>query len=93
MTSTETLNLYTRPGCGLCDDMARVLAPVARELGLEVEAVDISRHPALVTRYGWDIPVVCLGEAEVIRHRATKDELRQRLQVLLAEPSRLKETV
>lgn len=49
--------LYTRAGCGLCEEMFEALI----ELGLvqsDIEWVDIERRPELSVLYGSKIPVL-----------------------------------
>lgn len=89
MLEPMRLILYSRPGCHLCHVMLDDLAPVARRLGLEVAEVDVSEDPALVAAYGDDVPVLKLGADLVVRHRATRDEIAERLQEIIArrEPS------
>jgi glutaredoxin len=54
----ETVTLYTRPGCGLCDEMKAELT----RRGYAVREVDIDQDEALARQYGWDIPVVVRGD-------------------------------
>lgn len=62
----ETVTLYTRSGCGLCDDMKAEL----ERRGYLVREVDIDRDPELTSRYGRDIPVVIRADGtELARHR------------------------
>jgi hypothetical protein len=58
--------LYTRPGCGLCDDMKRELV----RRGYTVREVDIEQDEALLRRYMLDIPVAVRPDGSVLaRHR------------------------
>ncbi|KVR85409.1 glutaredoxin family protein [Burkholderia vietnamiensis] len=61
--------LYGRGWCHLCDDMRDALAPLAAELGVALDYVDIDADPALVARYDEDVPVLLLDGVEVCRHR------------------------
>jgi glutaredoxin len=62
----ETVTMYTRGGCGLCDDMKAELL----RRGYIVREVDIDSDDALVKKYGWDIPVVVRADGtELARHR------------------------
>lgn len=47
----ETVTLYTRGGCGLCDEMK---ADLTRR-GYLVRAVDIDQDEELTRQYGWEI--------------------------------------
>lgn len=61
------VTLFSRPGCGLCDDARRELEAVAPEV--EIEEVDIDSDPALVVRYGEHVPVAVSDGRELFRHR------------------------
>src|SRR5690606_29354077 len=53
----ESLVLYTKSDCMLCDEAARVLAAYRPYLP-PPRSVDITRDPALQSQYGTCIPVV-----------------------------------
>lgn len=55
---TVTARLYTRPGCGLCDEALDLLAPFERRKRLALEVIDIETDPALLRRYLLRIPVL-----------------------------------
>lgn len=59
---TETITLYTRPGCGLCDEMRDELI----HRGYRVREVDVDTDPALVARYGWEIPVALRADGSFL---------------------------
>lgn len=73
--SGESLRLLSRPGCGLCEDMARDLC----RLKVRFEEVDVDQHEALQRAYGEVIPVLMLGEREIARAPQTERTLRQAL--------------
>lgn len=60
------LLLYTRVGCGLCDELRAELARLAPDL--VVELVDIDRDPVLQRRYGLHVPVLMADGLELCRH-------------------------
>lgn len=62
----ELVTLYTRPGCGLCDDMKAEL----ERRGYHVREVNIDQDAELVRQYGWDIPVVVRADGSIlVKHR------------------------
>jgi len=66
----ETVTLYTRRGCGLCDEMKEDL----ERRGFHVREVDIDLDPELVRRYDRDVPVVVRADGtELARHRLAND--------------------
>ena len=78
MTPVE-IELFTRPGCHLCEEMKAALAEAARGLEIQLREIDISEDPELEARYGNDIPVLFVNGSKAFEHRATVEELRQRL--------------
>jgi glutaredoxin len=66
---SETLTLYTRAGCPLCDDMAMQAKALLAGSGHALAAVDVDADPALAARFGWDVPLLFHGEREICRHR------------------------
>jgi glutaredoxin len=73
------LTLYTRPECHLCDDMKRIVHPIARELGCALQEVDISGDAELEARFGTEIPVLLVNGRKAFKYRLTERELRKRL--------------
>ncbi len=71
------IDLYHRPDCHLCEDMARALAPLAAELGLIVHAIDIESDPNLEARYGLKVPVLVHDGTEICCYRLDEDAVRR----------------
>ena len=77
--SPVEVELYTKPGCHLCDEMKSVLVAAAAGLELELREIDISRDADLLDEYGEDIPVLWINGQKAAKHRASEAELRRRL--------------
>lgn len=73
------LELLTRPGCHLCEEMKAALAEAARGIEIRLREVDISQNRELESRYGQDIPVLFVNGSKAFKHRASVRELRLRL--------------
>ncbi len=56
--------LYTRRGCGLCEEAEDLLAGVPN-----VACVDVDGCPDLVRQYGLRVPVLCDGERVLLEGR------------------------
>jgi len=61
--------VLSRPGCHLCDEMVKDLAPIAQRHGFSVVKRDVDADLAWRERYGRAIPVVLHDGVEVCRHR------------------------
>ena len=70
-----TFRLLSRPGCHLCEDLATELT----SLGIEFDTVDIDTDDDLIRRYGFEIPVLFLGDTEIIRAPVAPSALRTAL--------------
>lgn len=73
------LELMTRPGCHLCEEMKEAISQAARGLEIRLREVDISQDSELERRFGNDIPVLFVNGSKAFKHRATVQELRLRL--------------
>ena len=73
------LELMTRPGCHLCEEMKEAIAEAARGIVVQLREVDISKDAELERRFGNDVPVLFVNGSKAFKHRATVEELRKRL--------------
>ncbi len=63
----QSLRLYYRVDCGLCEVMQEEIQPLQAELGFELELRDVDASPAWVEAYGARVPVL-EGERGEICH-------------------------
>ena len=75
----KTVQLYSRPGCHLCEVVEEQLARVRREHPFELEIIDIDGDPSLQDLYGLEIPVVMLDGKKVAKYQLDEDMLVRRL--------------
>jgi hypothetical protein len=59
--------LYSRFGCGLCEEMLLALTALPAAAGLPVEVVDVDTDAAARVRYGHKIPVLLFAGELVCR--------------------------
>lgn len=62
------IEVLSRPGCGLCEEMIADLEFYLARRGLDFQVVDIDQDRQLIEKYGLDIPVLFVNEREVGRH-------------------------
>ncbi len=74
------VTLYSRPGCHLCEEAKTAIAPLLRELNATLREVNIDEDAILKERYGWDIPVIFIGQHKAAKHRVDLVQFRRRLQ-------------
>jgi glutaredoxin len=63
-----TFTLYSKADCSLCDKAKDALAEFRRECVFDLIVTDISTDPALFEKYKYDIPVLALNGADVVKH-------------------------
>ena len=73
------VTLYTRPGCHLCDEAKAAIAPILRELGAVLLEVNVHEDSVLKQRYGWDVPVIFIGQHKAAKHRVDSEQFRRQL--------------
>lgn len=77
MKGTARVVLYGRPGCSLCDEARTLLRPLGRELGFDIEDVNIESDDALLRRFMFEIPVVCVDGMVVAKAPLYRTALRE----------------
>jgi glutaredoxin len=63
------VTLYTRPGCHLCEDAKAIIEPLLAEFGATLCEVNIDDDAELTKRFGYDIPVIFVGDRKAAKHR------------------------
>jgi hypothetical protein len=79
-TGRLDLELFSRPGCHLCEEMKQAIREAAQGLEIRLRETDVSGDADLERRFGNDVPVLFVNGSEAFRHRATAAELRRRFQ-------------
>ena len=73
-----TVTLYTRQGCGLCEEAKAELAELEPELPHRLVEVDIESDPGLLKKYLASIPVIEIGPY-TLSAPITKEQIRMTL--------------
>ena len=77
--SDAAVTLYHAPGCHLCDRALEVLREAQRELGFELELVDIEGDAGLEAVYREHLPVVEIDGERAFTYFVEPGALRARL--------------
>lgn len=59
------VKLFTKSGCGLCDEVKAILDTLQENFPHELIEVDITKDDSLFQRYRYTIPVVHIGDIEL----------------------------
>ena len=71
------LELYTRPGCHLGNDLRAMCERLAGEIAFELTEVNIEGDPAMQARYEREVPILFVEGRLVVRYRTSERELRR----------------
>ncbi len=73
------LELYSRPGCHLCEDLRTLCERLKHEFPLQLTEVNVDTDPTLTARYGAEIPVLFIDGRKAVKFRTTETALRRAL--------------
>jgi hypothetical protein len=71
--------LYSRPLCGLCEEMLAELQAMPAVLPFGLDVLDVDADPAARVRYGHKIPVLLFAGELVCHGRLDPDEVHKTL--------------
>ena len=71
------LELYTRPGCHLGNDLRAICERLEGEIVFEFAEVNIEEDPGLLARFEREVPVLLVNGRPVVRYRTSERELRR----------------
>jgi len=67
--------LYSRPGCGLCEELMAELAALPAACGYPLEVLDVDSDEAARARFGHKIPVLLFAGELVCHGRLDVEEV------------------
>lgn len=77
------IDLYTKEGCCLCEEMKAILEKVGGRYPLEVREVDIEGDPTLYERYKEEVPVLFIEGRKAFKYKLEEAALCRKLDLLL----------
>ncbi|MCK5903326.1 MAG: glutaredoxin family protein [Cocleimonas sp.] len=88
MSNSNTLIVYYREGCHLCEQMLASLHAQQREhrqqIPFDINSVDIDEDPVLREKYNVDVPVVLYQHEVIFYHFFEADVFKQTLKTMKA---------
>ena len=69
MTSEMTIELFSRPGCHLCDEARKVILNAGRRHTFNFVEHDVEENSEWEMKFGWDIPVVFIDGRKAFKHK------------------------
>jgi glutaredoxin len=76
------VDIYSRPGCHLCDDAKEIVERVQRRIPFDLRVIDIDGNSELEALYGWEIPVILINGNKAFKYRVTESELEKKVKKL-----------
>jgi len=82
MPESIRIEIYSRPGCHLCEEAKAVIEPFASRYSLQLKVTNVDDDPGLRESYGTEIPVIMINGTEAFRHRVDARALERKLKEL-----------
>ncbi len=79
MTAKARVTLYTRPGCHLCEQAKEEMRRAGCAEFYTLDEINIETDPALIERYGTEIPVVLINGIKAFKYHLSAEEFRRKL--------------
>ena len=76
------IDIYSRPGCHLCDEAKEVIERVRRRFDFSLRVVNIETDPELEKKYGEQIPVVLINGNKAFKYRVDEAEFERKVKRL-----------
>ena len=80
--SSVRIDVYSRPGCHLCDEAMDVIERVRAKYNFVLSVINIDQDPALAAEYGTDIPVVVINSNKAFKYRVDEAEFERKVKRL-----------
>jgi glutaredoxin len=82
MSSPIHVEIYTRPGCHLCDDAKEVIERIRQSYPFRLSIINIETNRELETAYGTEIPVVTINGNKAFKYRVDQTEFERKVKRL-----------
>jgi glutaredoxin len=82
MPESIRVEIYSRPGCHLCDEAKDVIDRAASRHRLDIRVLNVEDDPELEAEFGTDIPVVFIEGKKAFKYRVDPTELERKLKGL-----------
>src|ERR1019366_6594679 len=79
LAGPRDVTIYSRPGCHLCEEAKKQIAPLLAEFGARLTEINIDEDAELRVRYDNDVPVIFLGARKVAKHHVDLLQFRRQL--------------
>jgi glutaredoxin len=77
-----TVEIYSRPGCHLCDVAKETIEKVRKRVAFDLRITNVESDPALETAFGQEIPVVMINGQKAFKYRVEESEFENKVKRL-----------
>jgi glutaredoxin len=81
-TNSVEVEIYSRPGCHLCEEAKKVIERVQRRVGFGLKVIDIETNADLEKQYGEEIPVVFINGTKAFKYHVDEAEFEKKVKRL-----------
>jgi glutaredoxin len=74
-----SVEIYSRPGCHLCDVAKESIEKVRAHLAFDLRVINIETDPELEKAYGQEIPVVFINGQKSFKYRVDEAEFEKKV--------------
>jgi len=82
MSDPIHVDMYSRPGCHLCDDAKDVIERVRRRYPFALRIINVETDPALECAYGTEIPVIAINGNKAFKYRVDESAFEKKVKRL-----------
>ena len=82
MAEVIRVDIYSRPGCHLCDEAMEVVERVRQRYPFELHRINVETDPALEALYGMEIPVITINGNKAFKYRVAEADLERKVRQL-----------
>ncbi len=82
MSDHIRVEIYSRPGCHLCDEARTVLERVRRRHDFALREINIETNPELERLYGTEIPVIMINGNKAYKYRVDEADFEKKVRRL-----------
>lgn len=82
MENRVQIDIYSRPGCHLCDDAKEVVERLQARYPFALRVINIETDPELEKAYGEQIPVVFINGNKAFKYHVDEHELIEKVKRL-----------
>lgn len=82
MGKDVSVEIYSRPGCHLCDTAKEVIEGVRERFSFQLRVINVETDPELERKYGEEIPVVLINGRKAFKYYVDEDKFEDQVKRL-----------